>query len=267
MPTTITPEFLRLRRSVRNFTDKPLDAESVKTLKAEITMINTHEAGMYFELVTDDASPFEGFKASYGMFRGVRNYIAVVAETSYPDALERAGYFAEHIVMKAVSLGMGTCFVGGTFAADRAKVNLRAGRKLLFLIALGYAADRSQTLLSGMAMKFAHRHDRPYQDFYVPAEGYSLEKASSQLPWLVNGLKGVACAPSSLNKQPVRIRPKLQGAPGSAGRLTVTASVEDEGGNNLIDLGISKYNFAKAAGGVWEWGNRASFYPAGTEQS
>lgn len=267
MPTTMTPEFLRSRRSVRNFTEIPLDAESVKILNAEITMINTHEAGMHFELVTDDAAPFEGFKASYGMFKGVRNYVAAVAETSYPDALERVGYFAEQIVMKAVSLGLGTCFVGGTFASDRTKVNLRAGRKLLFLIAIGYPASRSQTLLSGMAMKFAHRHDRSYQDFYVPAEGYSLEKASCQLPWLVNGLKGVACAPSSLNKQPVRVYPKLQGMARGAGRLTVTASVEDANGSSLIDLGIAKYNFAKAAGGVWEWGNGASFYPAGMNQA
>lgn len=267
MPTKMTPEFLRSRHSVRNFNDKPLDAAAEKTLRAEITMINTHEAGMYFELITDDPAPFEGFRASYGMFRGVRNYVAVVAETSYPDALERAGYFAEQIVMKAVGLGLGTCFVGGTFASGKARLMLRAGRKLLFVIALGYAADTTQTFMSALAMRVAHRHDKKPADFYVETPDYPLAVAEQQLPWLRNGLKGLACAPSSLNKQPVTIHPKLSGsAKSAAGRLTVTATVDETNPENLIDLGIGKYNFAKAAGGVWEWGNGASFYPGQAEE-
>ena len=69
-------------------------------------MVNTREAGMHFELVCDDPAPFKGFKASYGMFKGVRNYVAAVVDTSFPDSYERAGYFGQQIVVKAVGLGL-----------------------------------------------------------------------------------------------------------------------------------------------------------------
>lgn len=264
----MTVDFLRSRHSVRSFTAEPLSAEAVKSIKAEITMINTHEAGMHFELVCDDPSPFSGFKASYGMFKGVRNYVAAVADISFPDAYERAGYFGEQIAMKAVSLGLGTCFVAGTFDASKVKVVLRVDRKILFIIALGYPAEKKQTFMSSMAMKMAHLHDKDAYDFFVPGSDpdYSLDDALADMPWLENGLKGLACAPSSLNRQPVRIKPVETDPFYSGERMSVAAFVSDSADKNLIDLGIGKFNFAEAAGGVWEWGNGAVFYHSGGEE-
>ena len=46
----MTVDFLRSRHSVRSFTPEPLSQEAVRGLKAEITMVNTHEAGMHFEI-------------------------------------------------------------------------------------------------------------------------------------------------------------------------------------------------------------------------
>ncbi len=251
----LTPEFLRTRHSVRRFSGRPIDAKTVNAVKAAITMVNTHEAGMHFELVTDDPTPFKGFKANYGMLHGVRNYISAVADLSFPDARERAGYFAEDIVMKCVGLGLGTCFVGGTYDATQVKTILRIDRKILFLIALGYAAEKIQTPISAAAMKFIHLHDRTPADFFVAAEGIEFEEACSRMPWMLDGLRGLASAPSSLNKQPVRVSPRFM----PDGNLTVAAFTTGSK-NNPIDLGIGKYNFAQAADGEWEWGEKGIFY-------
>ena len=107
---------LRERKSVRGYTDESLSESIRNTLNAEATFINSHEAGLNFQVRYDDTDPFRGLTRSYGMFRGVRNYLAVVIDSTFEFALERAGYFAEGYVMKAVSLGLGTCFVGGTFS-------------------------------------------------------------------------------------------------------------------------------------------------------
>ena len=251
----MTPEFLRSRHSVRRFSSRPIEPATANAVKAAITMVNTHEAGMHFELITDDSTPFEGFKASYGMFHGVRNYICAVADISFPDAQERAGYFAEQIVMKCVELGLGTCFVGGTYDQSRVKTVLRVDRRILFIIALGYAEEKQQTFLSGLAMKMTHRHDRQPEDFFVATEAMDFAEACRRLPWLEDGLKGLASAPSALNKQPVRIRP----ARDAEGNLTVAASAEG-GEKTLVDLGIGKYNFGQAADGEWDWGNGGLFY-------
>lgn len=254
-----TVDFLRSRHSIRRYTDRPLSEDVCRKLRASITMINTHEAGMHFELVCGDPSPFKGFRASYGMLHGVRNYIAVVVDTSFPDAIERAGFYSQKLVMEVVALGLGSCYVGGTFDAGRIKIMLRAGWKLLFIVAIGYAEERQQTWVSSLAMKMAHRNNRCADDFFVEAEGMSLDEAKSRLFWLDSGLKGLASAPSSLNRQPVRISPVWVSDGNGNKRLTVRVFLDNSNSDALVDLGIGKYNFGAAAVGEWNWGADACF--------
>ena len=84
---------LRGRKSVRGYTEESLSESIRNTLNAEATFINSHEAGLNFQVRYDDADPFRGLTRSYGMFRGVRNYLAVVIDPTFEFALERAGYF------------------------------------------------------------------------------------------------------------------------------------------------------------------------------
>lgn len=248
-------EFLRSRHSVRKYSQEPLPEELVRKIEAEITMVNTHEAGMHFRLVCDDSSPFKGFRASYGFFSGVRNYIAVVVDSAFPDTYERAGYFSQQIVMKAVSLGLGTCYVGGTFDVSKVSVNLRAGEKILYLVALGFPAEARQTAIGSIAMKIMHRHDNAPDDYFVDTDSVSLAEATEACPWLKDGLDGLVSAPSSLNKQPVRIFAKREN-----GLTEICAKVENPNPKSLIDLGIGKFNFAYASQTEPEWGNGSPFY-------
>ena len=260
-----TIEFLRSRHSVRRYTSQTLSDNICRKLRASITMINTHEAGLHFELICDDPAPFDGFKASYGMFHGVRNYIACVVDISFPNVCERAGYYAQQLVMEAVGMGLGTCYVGGTFNSGLVKVMLRADWKMLFIIALGYADVKQQTFLSSLAMKIAHRHDRCADDFFMEDEGISLVEAKRMLPWLERGLQGLVSAPSSLNRQPVRIKPTwCYGISNRGDRvLTVKAILDRNFKDALVDLGIGMYNFGFAASsGDWEWGSDSIFIPS-----
>lgn len=242
-------ELLKSRHSVRSYSEKPVSDDVIRHLQAEITMVNTHEAGMHFTLCLDSPEAFAGLKRNYGMFRGVRHYVAAVVETAYPDAYERAGYCAEQIVVKATELDLATCYVGATFDSKSVPVQLRAGWKILFLITFGYPALKSQTFVSAMAMKFAHRHNRSPEQFFEDGD-MPFDKAVETFPYLREGLEAVACAPSALNRQPVRISVRqANGVP------TVCAHVDKD--ELLVDLGIAKYNFAFATGKVWEWGNGA----------
>lgn len=54
----VTLQELKDRRSVRNYADMPMTPDQIRTLKAEITLINTHNAGLDFTLITDDGTPF-----------------------------------------------------------------------------------------------------------------------------------------------------------------------------------------------------------------
>lgn len=261
----MTIEDLAKRRSVRSYVPKPLLDSDRKTLEALITDINTHEAGMHLQLFTDSGAPFEGFRRSYGMFRGVKNYVALVVDNSYPFMREKAGYYGEQIVMKAVELGLGTCFVGGTFSSGHVDARVRAGEELLCLIVLGYADEAHTSLAARLSRKIAKRRSKKPEDFFK--SDISLLEAEKLFPALGQGLEAVALAPSALNKQPVEIgiasdsSEALNGSANSVSEdgVTVTATVPEDNPMQLIDLGIAMFNFQAVVSGYWDWGLPAVF--------
>lgn len=249
---------LKSRHSVRSFTADPLPADIVRKIKSEITMTNTHQQGMRFQLITGDDKPFKGFARSYGMFENPLNYVAAVVDMATPNILERAGYFAEQLVIKAVSLGLGTCFVGGTFDEKMVDAQIRAGEKILFLVVLGYAAEKPR-LMTRIMTKLVAGKDMSADDFFLPKD--DLDQAVAVFPDLNVGLEAIACAPSAMNRRPVRVFMRnsiVSQFPGSSewhGRPEICAEVDESNPKNLIDLGIAKYNFNFATDTVCVWGN------------
>lgn len=247
----MTPlSLLEERHSVRSFSETPVEPAVLNKLKAAVTMVNTHEQGMKFQIITDDPEPFKSFSRSYGMFINPRNYIAAVVDVATPDAYERAGYFAEQIVIRAVEIGLSTCFVGGTYTASSVKAQLRAGEKILFLILFGYPEEKRRPL-EKMMVKFVHRKKMGPEKFFIPEDDY--EVAKGKFPELEEGMKGIACAPSALNRRPARVFVKREN-----GKDVLCAKVDKPDDNGLlIDLGIAKFNFNYATSTFCEWGSGA----------
>ena len=73
------------------------------------------DMGMKIQLIIGNGNAFNGFRKSYGMFSGVRNFIALVGGEIDAVALEKLGYFGELLALRCTALGLGTCWVGGTF--------------------------------------------------------------------------------------------------------------------------------------------------------
>lgn len=246
----MTPlETLEMRHSVRSFSEERVPDEIIKKLKAEVVMTNSHEQGMRFQIITDDPAPLESFSHSYGTFRNPRNYLAAVVDTATPHAYERAGYFGERFAIKAVTLGLGTCFVSATYNPAKVRAQIRAGEKILFLILFGYRYEKNR-LAANIVNKFSHIKKMMPDDFFQPKS--DLDDAARIFPNLAAGLKAIACAPSAYNKRPVRLF-----ANRDSGKPVLCAGVKDANPANLIDLGIAKYNFNYATDTLCEWGNGA----------
>lgn len=243
---------LQARHSVRNYEPGPLADDIRKILRAEVSMINAHEAGLNFQIFFDDDDPFRGFTRSYGMFKNPRNYLCAVIDPSFPDAEERAGFFAQRFAMHALRLGIGSCFISGTFSPKHVNARMEVYERLPFIMCFGVPAGGSDTPLSRLMMKIVHGAKRTARDFFSGTdEQYAL--ACEKFPWLPTALEGILCAPSAANRQPVR-----------------TGLVEDEGiyfieafsvNRSPIDLGIAKFNFQAPleVSGEWEWGEHGKF--------
>jgi len=240
-------EILESRHSIRSFLAEQMPSEIIKKLKAEITMTVTHEQGLRFQLVTDDTEPLKSFSRSYGLFSNPRNYMAAVVDVATPHAYERAGYFAERFVIKALESGLGTCFVGGTFTSSKVKAQVRAGEKILFLVVFGYPANQERPVGS-MIARIAHLRKMSVDDFFIPSE--DLHRIVNENPELSVGIRAVACAPSAMNKRPVRLF-----IDDTLGGNKICAKVNDDNPETLIDLGIAKFNYNYATGTYCDWGN------------
>lgn len=239
---------LRSRHSVRSYSLDQIDPAIIQKLESEVTFINSHEAGLNFQLVTGNPEPFKGFTRSYGFFKNVSNFLACIVDTSFPHTLERAGYFAQQFVMAALGCGLGTCYVGGTFSREQVKVQTHVYESIPFVVTFGYPAVSGSTVMSRLAMRMIHRNDLKPRDFFVGGNA-DYDKGMEKYPCLEKMLEAVVCAPSSLNKQPVRLRLDNQ-----ENLISYTEPKKDDS----IDLGIAKFNMMSVSEGLYfEWGQDA----------
>lgn len=211
-------EAMRARHSVRRYLAKPIEAEIVRELEAEIERCNS-EGGLRIQLVLEEPEAFGSIFATYGMFKGVCNYIALVG----PDTErleEQVGYYGEQLVLRAQMLSLNTCWAGGTYDRKRVQAVMGEGERLALAIALGYGANPGR-----------ERRKRPITELYR-AEGEGPE-------WFMAGVEAALLAPTAINQQKFRFH-LLEGG---------TVRAEDLGGPySKVDLGIVKYHFELGAG-------------------
>lgn len=231
----MTLKDLQQRHSVRSYTGQPLSESEIKTLRAAISDVNSYLPGTRFQLVLNDDTPFTGKMGSYGLFKGVKNYIAAVIDTGVNGHDQIAGYAGQKIVMDAVLAGLGTCFIGGTFSSDKLPVQMRAGEVVRYIIAVGHEAS-NQRLLAKLFVSVAHRkHVSPQQFFDSGKSAKTIDEARILYPRIDEALEAIACAPSARNLCPTRIWLDADG--------NICAGTVSDGGFSQVDLGIAQFNF------------------------
>lgn len=214
---------IKTRHSVRRYQNKPLEAEIISALQAEITVCN-QESNLHIQLVTNEPKAFNGFMAHYGKFSGVTNYIAMIGAKS-SELAEKCGYFGERLVLKAQQLGLNTCWVAMTYSKIQNAFVMNKGEKLCVIIALGYGETQGTSHKSKAISEVA--------------------KADQEMPdWFKNGVKAALLAPTAMNQQKFLF--SLSG-----NQVSAKAGI---GFYSHIDLGIVKYHFEVGAGTEhFEW--------------
>ena len=107
-------EAIEARHSVRAYKNEPLADEVVKVLEEQIAVLN-REGKLHMQLILNEPKAFQGTRAKYGKFRNANNYI-VMAGKKADDLDERIGYYGEHLVLSAQTLGLNTCWVGLSYS-------------------------------------------------------------------------------------------------------------------------------------------------------
>lgn len=211
------------RYSRRAFLPKPL--EHAKKLRERMEIYN-QKSGLHIRLVENDQDVMKGISAGYGLFSGVRHFFAMAGKQDEPHLNEKVGYWGERLVLDAELLGLGTCWVGGTFHKEicEEKIGLTPEEKLVCIILVG-SVPKQKTIKESM-VRLAVRHARkPLDELYTAEE---LDES------FLDGMRAVRKAPSAFNRQPVHFLYRNH---------TVFPQVPDPGSFQGIDLGIAMLHF------------------------
>lgn len=228
-------EAIEARHSVRAYKDQPLAEDVVKRLEEEIAEVN-QTGSLHIQLIRNEPKAFQGTLAKYGKFRNVTNYMVMAGKKS-EDLDERIGYYGEHLVLLAQTLGLNTCWVGLSYKKIPDTYVLDEGEVIKAYIAIGYG----ETQGSSHKIKTIEQVNRTA----VRTLGSSKNASDITPLWYTKGIEAALLAPTAVNQQKF----SFEYVGTNNGRHQVRAKKGISMiGYTQIDLGIAKYHFEIGAG-------------------
>ena len=243
-------EAIEKRISCRAFTDDPIEPEKLETLAHEIKLIN-EESGLHFQLYVP-AEDGSNISLSMKMFADNPPCYAALAGPAGAVPEEKLGYYGERLVLLATQLGLGTCWVAGTFDRSATTVELAPDEALHDVVPLGYVPEKMPLKQRTIRAGIRARSKKAEAMWQGPV---ALDQAPE---WIAACIEAVCKAPSAVNEQPVVF---VQDAPDAPIRAELS---REKSGMEYTDLGIAKYHFEQVAAacgvkGTWQWGVGGTF--------
>ena len=239
-------EAIEARHSVRAYKDQPLADEVARRLEEEIAVVN-QKGNLHVQLIRNEPKAFQGTMAKYGKFRNANNYLVMVGKKA-EDLDERVGYYGEHLVLLAQTLGLNTygehlvllaqtlglntCWVGLSYSKVPGTYVLDEGEKIACYIAIGY----------GETQGVGHK---------IKTVGQVSNASDATPSWFRKGVEAALLAPTAVNQQKFSFE--------YVGMSNNRHQVRAKKGFSMIgytqmDLGIAKCHFEVGAGKVnFEW--------------
>ena len=209
-------EAMRARHSVRQYKAEPLGQDIADKLREEIAKSNA-EGGLHLQLALNEPKAMNCLLARYGSFKNAVNYIAMVAPQDGCE--EKVGYYGERLVLLARQLGLGTCWVAGSYKKIPEALDIAEGEKIHMIITVGYGENEGKP----------HRSKSP-------EDVSNISEASPE--WFKRGVEFALLAPTAINQQKFRFELEEDKVKATHGM----------GPYAKTDLGIAKLHFELGAG-------------------
>ncbi len=201
-----------MRSSWRSYDDAEIGADKLNRLIAFMATPGDPPFGTQtrFHLVHAVSPQLGRVRGSYGVIKGARDYIVGVVQQSERD-LEDFGFLFEKIILLATEMGLGTCWMGGTFNrssfADR--VELKPDEILPAVSPVGYRAGRRTMVDSMFRFGAKSKMRKKWGELFFDGDfSTALDKGGDDysIP-----IEMVRLAPSASNNQPWRIVRNVEG--------------------------------------------------------
>ena len=202
-------EIAKKRKSIRTYKETSLSGDDRKKINAYIDRLSEEEipfgARVRIKLFDVDREISSKDLGTYGVIKGAKTYLGVaVNETE--DAMEAVGYVFEKLVLYAASIGLGTCWLGGTFNRGEFARAMQLQENEFFPIAspIGYIEPKNHTVDKIMRKAIKADHRKPFESMFFEND-FSNPLSKEAAGEYADILEAVRLAPSAKNGQPWRI--------------------------------------------------------------
>lgn len=169
---------IRKRRSIRKYTDRPIDPDVASELKSFVEECNG-KSGLRMQLILNDKKGMSGLRSL--ILKNARNYLAIVGKND-GNLAELGGYWGEKVVLRATQLGIASCWF--SMGSKKDLIVIAPDEKLLMVVAMGLPATEAKA-----------RSSKPLEKLYAIRDG-------GEAPdWFIEGVKAARLAPTANNGQ------------------------------------------------------------------
>jgi len=203
-------DIIRHRKSVRTFNSNGLSTDQINQLKALLQANLNAPFGntVYFSLVDKQrVQETEKVKiGTYGFISGAQYYIVGQVLNTNPMACIDYGYLLEAIILYITEMGLGTCWLGGTFnRSDFLGILKQDDQYIIPAITPVGVSSQKQSRRERIIRWGAGSDNRKNSSdlFFNQSPGTPLTESEADVYSLP--LEMVRLAPSASNKQPWRI--------------------------------------------------------------
>jgi len=201
-------DIIEQRFSCRSYNNESIQEKHKRSLEDFLFTQKAGPLGTHarFELIAatqDDRQSLKGL-GTYGFIKNPMGFIVGAVEAGRYN-LEDYGYLLEYIVLAATDIGLGTCWLGGSFSKSgfAKKIALCSSEILPAVIAAGYEVNKNGSREIIRSQLKMHRRLPMEQLFFADTFGNPLTTEAADL--YAQPLEMVRRAPSASNKQPWRI--------------------------------------------------------------
>lgn len=197
---------VKARSSIRTYEERPLSAvEKDKINKYMNNLSNPFSVNVNFRLLEAKKAVNGEKLGTYGMIKGAKEFIGA-SVVDHDLALEALGYSFEKLVLYAASLGLGTCWLGGTFNRSEfaAAMDIKENELFPAISPIGYPLGKKR-LGETLVRKFAKSDKRKEWREVFFNNDFSHPLTQEEAGAFAFPLEMLRLAPSAANLQPWRI--------------------------------------------------------------
>ena len=202
-------EIIPDRFSCRTYLEKAIPPDMLTFLEE---FLSTHSSGPFgfqphLKLIAASDQNLKSLRGlgTYGFIRGATAFLVGVS-CSEKHSLEDYGFLMEQFILAATDLGLGTCWLGGSFTRNTfgRKLHIQKGEEIPAVIAIGIMTDPEKARNGFIRQQAGSHHRREWDRLFFDNEFGTPLTAEAAGKYAIP-LQMVRMGPSASNKQPWQI--------------------------------------------------------------